>query len=360
MSAESTTLEDNPPATAASVRPRIILGTVALALAAYLAHAWWFNRHFEETDNAEVNGFVIPVLPKVGGFVQEVLVHDNQAVKAGDPLVRIDDRDYQSHLEQADADLANLEATVGGHGQVGQAMGQIQTAQAQAAAAHSTVLQAEADSENAQKELARLKPLLAQNIVSPDRYDAAEANARSAAARLQSARENAQAADQQITVFSAALRGADARLRSAKAARDIATRQVTDTVIRAARDGIVSHKSVEVGQLIQPGQPLMDLVPMDDVWIEANLKETQIRDISIGAPTYVEVDSYPGVRWEGQVESFSPATGAKFTLLPPDNATGNFTKVVQRIPVRIRLAAHQHADMVLRPGMSAFVTIAKH
>lgn len=351
--------DNNTTESAGSPKKKIILGVLALAAVGYLGHSLWLSHNYVETDNAQVAGHIIPVLPKIGGFVKEVRVVENQNVKAGDVLVAIDDRDYRSKLEQADAELANLISSVGSKGQTGQAVAQIQTAEAQAQAAESAVRQAEADNEKAQKELERLKPLLAQKVISPQQFDITEAAARAAQAKLQAARDSARAASQQITVYSAALRGADARLRAAKAARDIAAHQLEDTLIRAARDGVVTHKSVEVGQLVQTGQPVMNVVPLDDVWVVANLKETQIRDIHTGSAVEIRVDAYPGSVWQGQVESFSPATGSKFALLPPDNATGNFTKVVQRVPVKIRVTPGKNPQEILRPGMSVLVTIRK-
>ncbi len=351
--------QDETQAKPKSHKPKLVLGAVLLATAAYIGHAWWFNAHYVETDNAQVGGHIIPVSPKIGGFVASVAVKENQWVKAGDVLVSMDDRDHRARLAQAEAELAQVMSTVGRGGTAGQAVAQVQSAQAQAQAARSQVLQAEADHDRAHKELERLRPLLDKRLISPQQFDVAEAAARSAQARLQAARDSALAASGQVGVYAAALRGADAKLVAAKAARDIAANQLADTRVVAAASGVVSQKTVEVGQLLQPGQPMMNLVPLDDVWVVANLKETQIRDIRIGSAVEVRIDSYEGQLWTGQVESLSPATGSKFTLLPPDNATGNFTKVVQRIPVRIRIATGQNPALQLRPGMSAVVKISK-
>lgn len=339
-------------------RKRAVLGALVLAGLGYVGHGMWFNARFVETDNAQVDGHIIPVAPKVGGFIAALPVADNQAVKAGDVLVVMDDRDYRSRLAQADAELAQAVASTGRGALAGQAVAQLGAASAQAEAARANIAQAEADHERARREAERLQSLLAKKLVSPQQYDTAEATERAAAARLQAARDAFRAAGQQVSAAGAALRGADARLEAMRAARDIAAHQLADTRIVAAADGFVSQKTAEVGQLVQVGQPLMNLVPRD-MWVTANLKETQVSDIRPGNAAIVTLDAYPGLEWTGKVESLAPATGSKFTLLPPDNATGNFTRIVQRIPVRVRLDAGQHPDHTLRPGMNAVVTLAR-
>lgn len=306
-----------------------ILGLVLLALIAGGVRKLIWARSHESTDNAQVDGHIMPVLPKVGGFVTAVRVEENQPVRAGDTLVVIDPRDYQVKLQQADADLAVALATVSSRQRVGQA--------------DAAVRQAEANAEKAHGDLDRLTPLAAQGIVSQQQLDAAQTAVRSADANLAAAQ--------------AALLGADARVASARAARDQAALQLSYTRIVAPTDGLVSKKTVEVGELVQPGQPLMAVVPLADVWITANLKETQIENVIPNDRVDFTVDAYPGIHFRGHVESLSPATGARFSLLPPDNATGNFTKVVQRIPVRIRPDGPGDPAHPLRPGMSVNVTI---
>jgi membrane fusion protein (multidrug efflux system) len=352
-------LPDTSVATPANlVRKRLVLGAVLLAGLGYVGHSVWFGAHYVQTDNAQVDGHIIPVSPKIGGFIAAIPVKDNQAVKAGDVLVVMDDRDYRSRLAQAEAELALALSSSGRGAQAGQAVAQLGAASASAEAARSAILQAEADNDRARREAERLKALVEKKLVSPQQYEAADAAARAAAARLQATREAARAAEQQVSAAGAALRGADARLEAARAQRDIAAHQLADTRIVAAADGRVSQKTVEVGQLVQVGQPLMNLVPQD-LWITANLKETQVAAIRPGNPARVTIDAYPGLEWAGKVESLAPATGSRFTLLPPDNATGNFTRIVQRIPVRVRLDAGQHAGVELRPGMNAVVTLEK-
>ncbi|MGH8492492.1 MAG: HlyD family secretion protein [Moraxellaceae bacterium] len=344
---------------AASPRKKIVMAVAAAVVLAYAGHAWWFNAHYVETDNAQVDGHIIPVSPKIGGFITTIHVQENQAVKAGDVLVTMDDRDYRSKLAQADADLAQAIAATGRGAQAGQAVAQLGAASAQAEAAQADIAQAEADFDRSSRDLERLRTLVDKKLVSTQQYDTAEATQRAAKARLQAARESARAATQQVGAAGAALRSADARLESVRAARDIAAHQLADTKILAPVTGMVSQRTVESGQLMQVGQPMMNLVPLNDIWVTANLKETQIRDIKAGNIVQVEIDTYPGVEWQGTVESLAPATGAKFTLLPPDNATGNFTKIVQRIPVRVRIDGAEHKEYVLRPGMNAVVRIEK-
>jgi len=307
----------------------MVMGVALLALLGFGAKRWWFSRSHVSTDNAQVDGHIIPILPKVGGFVAEVRVQENQEVKAGDTLVVVDDRDFRSRLAQTEADLAALLATVSSRTRVGQAEAAVAQAQANALKAHA--------------DLARMEPLALQDIVSAQQLDAA----RAAAA----------AADAQLAASQAALVGADARVAASRAARDQAALQLSYTRILAPATGVVSKKTVEVGQLVQPGQPLMAVVPLQDVWVVANLKETETADVTPGDPAEITVDAYPGRHFRGLVESLAPATGAKFSLLPPDNATGNFTKVVQRIPVRVRLSGPTDLAHPLRPGMSAVVTI---
>ncbi len=351
-----------PPPSEEAPRPRrplvlILGGVVALVLLVLGARALWYARTHVSTDDAQVDGHITPVLARIGGFVEQVRVQDNQWVKGGDTLVVLDDRDYRAKLAQTDADLAALIATVGSRSQVGQAVAQLDQARAAAAAATAAVAQAEANAEKANSDLTRYRVLAARNIVSQQQLDAAEAAARAANAQLDAAQKNASAAGEQVTAANAALTGAGARVAAARAVRDQAALQLSYTVITAPVSGVVSKKSVEPGQLVQPGQPLMSVVPLEDVWVVANLKETQIENVVPGAPAEIRADAYPGRVFQGSVESISPATGARFSLLPPDNATGNFTKIVQRIPVRVRLDDPPDSLHLLRPGMSVDVTI---
>jgi len=354
-----TTPDSGAPAQPASKRPRLILAGIAIAGVAYLGHALWFNAHYVETDNAQVGGDIVPVSSRISGFVASIPVRENQQVKAGDLLATLDDRDARARLAQAEADLASALSAAGQQGQVGQAMAQVQAAEAQARQADAVIQQAQAEHDNALRELQRLRTLFEREVISRHDIDNAEAAERAARARLQATRDAASASRQQVGVQHAALRGADARLQAAKAARDLAANTLADTRIVASIHGMVSQKTLEPGQFMQPGQPMMNLVAQDGLWVVANLKETEIEGVRIGNDAEFTLDAYPGETWQGKVESISPATGSKFTLLPPDNATGNFTKVVQRIPVRIHVSAGQHQGLPLRAGMSAVVTISR-
>jgi membrane fusion protein (multidrug efflux system) len=348
------TLDTTPaPKKKAPVLP--ILGLLLLALVGYFGWRWWEGRNWEETDNAQVEGHVTPVLPRVGGFVAQVRVEENQAVKAGDTLLVIDDRDLRAKLEQANADLAAAEEQTAGGG--GQAVAQAAAAQAQAGAARANIGAAQANAEKARRDVERLRPLAERNIVSKQQFDGVVAASEAADAQVRAARESANAAASQATAAGAGVRVTRSRIESARAARDAVALQLGYSVVTAPMDGVVAKKSVEVGQMVQPGQPLMTVVPLGDVWVTANLKETQTRDLRAGDPVEVEVDAYPGRTFHGRLQSISPATGARFSLLPPDNATGNYTKVVQRIPVRVRFDGQQDTAHPLRPGMSATVRI---
>ena len=336
---------------------RLLLLIGALATAGWLAHAWWYGLSHVTSENAEVQGHIVPVLAKVGGYVTAVNVHDNQQVKAGETLVRIDDRDYNARLKQARGTLAALQAQVGTEGHTGQAVAQVNSARAQAASAQARVAVAEANADKARRELKRLQEMADAHYVSQQQLDGAQAAAKAAAADVIASKQAARAANDQIAVAQAGLRAADGQLQAAQATVDQASIQLDDTRLTAPAGGVISKKNVEVGQLVQPGQPLMSVVPMDDVWVVANLKETEIRDVNPGDKVDFSVDAYPGVHFQGTVESLAAATGSQFSLLPPDNATGNFTKVVQRIPVKILVDGGQNAKYPLRPGMSAVVDI---
>jgi membrane fusion protein (multidrug efflux system) len=336
----------NTPPPAGSARRRVVLGVIALAVlvgAALLARQWiWADTHIGD-DNAQVEGHIIPVLSRVAGYVAAVEVDDNHVVRSGQVLVRIDERDVKARLAQTEADLASAIAVGGGKGETGQASAQLQAARA-------AVEQARANARKAASDLERYRSLTERGIISRQQLDAAEAAAAASQAQLQGA-------EQQVLAASAGLRGAESRVAAAKAARDQAALVLSYALITAPEGGVVTRKSVEVGQYVQAGQPLMSVVPLHDVWVVANLKETTVRNVLPGDRVAITVDSYPGKRYRGHVESLSPATGAKFSLLPPDNATGNFTKVVQRIPVRVGLDEPNDPVRPLRPGMSVRVTI---
>jgi membrane fusion protein (multidrug efflux system) len=331
---------------AGSARRRAVLAVAAIVVLAglvLLVRQWAWSRTHIGDDNAQVEGHVIPVLSRVAGFVAAVEVDDNHHVRAGQTLLRIDDRDLRARLAQTEADLASAVAVAGARGETGQASAQLEAARAAAD-------QARASAQKAASDLARYRSLVERNIISRQQLDAAEAAATMSQAQLQAALE-------QVLAASAGVRGAESRAVAARAARDQAALMLSYALVTAPESGVVTRKAVEVGQYVQAGQPLMSVVPLHDVWVVANLKETTVRDVLPGDRVEIGVDSYPGKKYRGHVASLSPATGAKFSLLPPDNATGNFTKVVQRIPVRIALDVPNDSLRPLRPGMSVHVTI---
>jgi membrane fusion protein (multidrug efflux system) len=234
---------------------------------------------------------------------------------------------------------------------------ELQVTRAQEASAQAAIAASQASYRKAAADLDRYRGLAAQKIISAQQLDEAQAAFDAAAANLEADRKRAAAAGSEVSASGAAVRGADARLAAAEAARENARLQLSYAYITAPTDGIVAKRSAEPGALVQVGQNLMSLVPEQDVWVTANLKETQLAKVRVGDSVEFTVDAYPGRQFVGKVESLSPATGARFALLPPDNATGNFTKVVQRVPVRI--AVDQSADPAhpLRPGMSVEVDI---
>jgi membrane fusion protein (multidrug efflux system) len=337
------------------VLPIIIL--VALIAVAWGVKTWNYSRHHESTDDAQIDGDITPVLSKVGGYVSSVTVEENQHVKAGQVLVTIDDEEYRVQLEQAQAELAAAQAAAGSTEITGQAQAQVATATGQRQAVAANVVAAEAANKRAQADLARIQELASKQIVSKQQLDAAQAAAAAAAAQLVAAQKQAAAAGAQVTNAQAGVRVAQARLEAARAARDNAQLQLSYTKVVAPTSGTASRKQVEVGQLIAPGQPLVSIVSDTSIWVTANFKETQLDNIRVGQPVEIDVDAYDGCKAEGKVESVSGATGAKFALLPPDNATGNFTKVVQRIPIRIAITKPCNNNRPLRPGLSVNVHV---
>ncbi len=331
-----------------------ILGFLVLAGGVWAFRTLSYARTHESTDNAMIDGHVIPVLAKVGGFVTAVRVAENARVAINAPLVLIDDREYSVRLASADADLAAARAATGGGGQA-QAM--VATASAQTAAQTANVDAARAQVVKAEADLARYADLAAKNIVSQQQLDAARAQAAATRAQLVAVQRQVSAAGANVEGMQAGVRLAQARLAAATAARDNAALQLSFTNITAPIAGLVSRKLVEVGQLVQPGQTLMNIAADTGLFVVANFKETQLDKLRIGQPVALEVDAYDGAAIEGVVESISAATGARFTLLPPDNASGNFTKVVQRVPVRIRITRGLDAARPLRIGLSVMVHV---
>lgn len=298
--------------------PWLIALLVVAAGAAYGVRTISFYRHHAETDDAQIEGHIDPVLPRVTGYVTEIAVDDNQRVAKGDVLLRIDTRDLQAKIETA--------------------RGAVQNARAQVAVARANVSAAETARARTAADLARWAALRGKQEISQQQYDTARAAADAAAAQRSAAAQSVAAAQAQVAQKQADL--------------DLALLQLSYATVAAPSAGIVSKKNVEVGELVQAGQPLMAIVQDARVWVVANYKETQLRRMRVGQPVTFEVDAYPNHVFHGRVDSFAAATGAKFSLLPPDNATGNFTKVVQRIPVKIVPTDPPDPRFPLRAGMS--------
>ncbi len=299
----------------------VMLGILAAALIAGGIYGWRTIRFYErhaETDDAQIEAHIDPVLPKVSGYVREVRVNDNQKVAAGDVLLTIDDRDYASRVATAQADLQNARAAV--------------------AVAKSEVQAAETTRAKTAADLARYATLRQKEEVSQQQYDAARAAADAAVAQVEA---------EQGQVSAAA-----AKVLQKQADLELARLQESYVTVTAPANGVVSRKNVEVGQYVQAGQPLLAIVSDAQPWVVANFKETQLKKMRVGQKVEIEVDAYPKHPFAGRVQSFAAATGAKFSLLPPDNATGNFTKVVQRVPVKIVLDEPEDPAHPLRAGMS--------
>lgn len=331
---------------------------VLLAGVAWAGRTYLYTKSHESTENAQVDGSIVPVLAKVGGFVKSVSAMENQRVKAGDVLVQIDDAEYAVRLAQADAELSAAASVAGGPGVAGQAEAQVQSAASQRQVIEAQIQAARSAQQKASADLARFRELVAKQIVSRQQLDAAQAAYDQATANLAAAERQAAGATAQMAGAEAGAKFARARYAAARSNRDNAALQLSYARIVAPLTGIVSRKQVEAGQLVQGGQPLLTLVADTGAYLTANFKETQLSVIRVGQKAEIEVDSYPGCTVEGLVESVSAATGAKFALLPPDNSTGNFTKVVQRVPVRLQVIRGCGAERPLRPGMSVTVHIA--
>jgi membrane fusion protein (multidrug efflux system) len=327
----------------------IVAGILALI---WGSQKWMYGRAHQSTDDAAVDGHIVPVVAKVGGYVSRVTAGENDHVNEGRLLVQLDSAELAVRLSQADADLAAARATAGGPGATGQAEAQVQTAAGQQGALEAQVTAARANATRAEDDLRRMQELAAKQIISQQALDAAKQTARAAEAALSAAQRQASAAGGALSGARAGTRLATARLEGMEAARANAALQLSYTRISAPASGTVSRKTVEVGQLVQPAQQLMSIVADTGAWVTANFKETQLTKMKVGQPVEIDIDAYSGCNAAGIVQSISGATGSKFSLLPPENATGNFTKVVQRIPVKIAITRGCGPNRPLRPGMS--------
>ena len=382
----------NPKAKAAAVAGIIL---VLLLVGWY----WWDSRRWESTDDAEIDGHIYPISARVGGQVIKVSYDDGQFVHQGDVLVQIDPTDYQVALERAQADYHDFQAAaeaakygvpVSSAGSVSQirsasadmanAQAGVLAAQKQTEAAQAQVKEAQAMAKKLNDDVERYRMLLDKREISQQQFDqatssaiaanatvtareaallAARAQVQQAESRVEQANaevQNAKVTPKQVQATEARAQSADAQVLRYKAALDQAQLNLGYTTILAPVDGIVGKRSVQVGQNVAPGQDLMAIVPLRDIWATANFKETQLAHMQPGQPVKVKVDTYGGRKWDAHVTSIGGATGAKYSLLPPENATGNYVKVVQRIPVRIDFDNNDRPDFnqdgLLRPGMS--------
>lgn len=350
---------EDAPASAAEAKPgrklgsRLLLGllaTAAIGTAAWYGHGYWTDGRFlVSTDDAYVQADFAVLAPKVTGYVDRVPAVANSAVKAGDPLVVMQDGDYRNALAEAEAELAAQQASIVRIGRQQQA-GAAQIAQAQAKVAAAEALQTQADAD-----LDRYTRLASSDVASEQKLESARATSATAAASVQEAEAGVQTARADLDVIAAQKVEAEAMLPGLTAARDKAQRDLDDTVLRAPVDGVIGNLSVAVGDYVTPGKRLLAVVPLASVYVEANFKETQIEALVPGTKVRLTVDAFPDRPLTGTVQGVSPASGSVFSLLPPENATGNFTKVVQRLPVRIAVPADAATQGWLRPGLSVAV-----
>ena len=396
-------------------RPAFRLLAALVVVVILAAAAWfWLTAGRESTDDGQVDADVTPIAARISGVVSRIPIRDNQQVEAGTILVELDSRDYEVAVSKARAELADAEAaaevahstvpitttTVSSNvttaessveharASVDQAQKELDAARARLASAQARQRESEANATKTARDVERLRGLLAKDEVSQQQFDAtvatadaqraaadsavslvaeAQAGIRVADTRLVQARaieqqaqaglRTAQTAPQQIAATRARAASADARVLQAKSALEQADLNLQYTTIKAPVRGVVSRKTVEVGRVVQVGQPLLALIPLDTVWVTANFKETQIANMRPGQAVTIKVDSYGGRQFRGKIDSIAAATGARFSLLPPENATGNYVKVVQRIPVKITIEGAQDPEHVLRPGMSVETTV---
>ncbi len=329
---------------------KVALG--ALLLAGNYGWNWWTTGRFlESTDNAYVQADIVTVSAKLSGYIRDVRVADNQTVKAGDVLAVIDDDDYTAKVVEARAAVEARKAAIAATEK------QLTWQKAMIQQAEAGIVSSEADRERSRQDLARYRNLASSEYVSRQKLEVVEADARKTEAGTSKARAALTAEKDRIAMIEADRRQAEAALKQAEAALATAEIAREDTVIRAAADGIVGNRTVQVGQLVKPGSQLMVLVPLPEVHIVANFKETQLKRMRPGQKVTLEVDAFPGRPIEGTVESFAPASGSQFSLLPPENASGNFTKIVQRLPVRISVPRDNALAGLIRPGLSVVASV---
>jgi membrane fusion protein (multidrug efflux system) len=330
----------------------LVAGTVFIAAATAMAPGRWIpSWRSTSTNNAYVQGDLTPISPKISGYITEVAIRDNQAVKAGDVLFQIDDSDYRARVNQAAAGVATRRAMLGN------LASRVEQQRAIIEQAVAGLRGAEADANRAALDFARFRELTARGFVSQARLDQAEADRLRGRASVNEAEANVAAARGQLDVLESQRPQLQADIDAAIAALRLAEIELEHTIVSSPSDGRVGERKARVGQYVRPGTLLVAIVP-HDFWVVANFKETQIPAMQIGDTVAISVDAIPGIALRGRVESLSPASGAEFALLPPDNATGNFTRIVQRIPVKITFDPGQPGLDRLRLGMSAVVAVS--
>ncbi len=342
-----------------------ILAAAAIGGAPYAKSYWDWSFSHVSTDNAFIDGDIAQVSSRIAGHVAKVYVNDNQTVHTGDLLVELDPADFQAALDEANGGLVAAQADLSAaKSAVEEANAQIAAAEANVAQAKAQAASREAELQRAQADLAQYSRARATAAVSTLEWGKADTNARTAQAAFDAAQKSTAAAEAQVNQAHAAAQArqgqvavAEARINTATAALEKARLSLSYTKLVAPSDGRVTRKSVEPGNFVIPGQPLFALVS-PDVWVTANFKETQLTQMRPGQKAELEVDAYPGMKLHGHVESIQQGAGARFSLLPPENATGNYVKVVQRVPVKIVLDEQPANGRVLGPGMSVTPTIA--
>jgi len=325
------------PAKAANPLRVIIIGALLAATLLWGGSNVYHSFLFIETDNAQIEGDIYPVISRVPGTIGDVLVKTNQTVKQGDTLLRLDATDYEVRRDIAAAELLSARAAV-------------ETSTKQASAARDGASAAEATSRKLQTDLRRNEKLRRLDVISQAEFDGVHAGAQASSAQYAGASNQYQAALAQVPLKRAEVKKREAELREAEL-------RLSYTTIIAPADGQVSKKNVQPGQYVAPGQQLIALVGSKELWVVANFKETQLDKIAPGLPVTIKVDAYPGKEFQGKVESLSSGTGAKFSLLPPDNASGNFVKVTQRVPVKILFTDKQDNRYPLAAGMNVVVEV---
>lgn len=329
----------------------IILAIVLLGGGGYALRTYLWNMHHESTDDAQLEGNISPVLPRISGYVTEIRFEDNQRVSKGDTLVKLDDHDLRIKLEQAEAALENAQANAEVvKANATSASSSITTAQSGVAVAETRVAKTEED-------FKRYDALLKAKATTQAQYDAVKADRDAALAQRDVAIKQLDAARKQSSAANEQINAAESVVKQRQVDVDYARLQLSYTALLAPANGIVSKKNVQPGQFVQAGQALFSVVDDKTVWVVANFKETQLANMEAGQSVDVKVDAFSDAPIKGEVASFSAATGARFALLPPDNSTGNFVKVVQRVPVKIKLNIDENMLAKLRPGMSVSVVV---